>query len=35
MELDDFTNEVRMDLVAGHVDAGIHLGEFIEHDMMP
>jgi DNA-binding transcriptional LysR family regulator len=28
------TNEVRVDLVAGHFDAGIHLGEFIERDMI-
>src|SRR5437762_14359507 len=28
------TNEMRMDLVAGHFDAGIHLGEFIERDMI-
>jgi DNA-binding transcriptional LysR family regulator len=28
------TNELRMDLVAGHFDAGIHLGEFIERDMI-
>jgi DNA-binding transcriptional LysR family regulator len=28
------TNETRLDLVAGHFDAGIHLGEFIERDMI-
>jgi DNA-binding transcriptional LysR family regulator len=28
------TNEMRLDLVAGHFDAGIHLGEFIERDMI-
>ena len=28
------TNEMRMDLVAGYFDAGIHLGEFIERDMI-
>ncbi len=28
------TNEVRLDLVAGDFDAGIHLGEFIERDMI-
>jgi len=28
------TNEMRLDLVAGHFDAGIHLGEFIERDMV-
>ena len=28
------TNEGRFDLVAGHFDAGIHLGEFIERDMI-
>jgi DNA-binding transcriptional LysR family regulator len=28
------TNEHRFDLVAGHFDAGIHLGEFIERDMI-
>jgi len=28
------TNEVRLDLVAGRFDAGIHLGEFIERDMI-
>ena len=28
------TNEGRFDLVAGRFDAGIHLGEFIEHDMI-
>src|SRR4051812_12256060 len=28
------SNEMRMDLVAGHFDAGIHLGEFIERDMI-
>jgi DNA-binding transcriptional LysR family regulator len=27
-------NEMRLDLVAGHFDAGIHLGEFIERDMI-
>ena len=28
------TNEMHLDLVAGHFDAGIHLGEFIERDMI-
>ena len=28
------TNELRLDLVAGHFDAGMHLGEFIERDMI-
>jgi len=28
------TNAMRLDLVAGHFDAGIHLGEFIERDMI-
>ena len=28
------TSEMRLDLVAGHFDAGIHLGEFIERDMI-
>jgi DNA-binding transcriptional LysR family regulator len=28
------TNEMRLDLVAGHFDAGIHLGEFIGRDMI-
>jgi len=28
------TNEMRLDLVARHFDAGIHLGEFIERDMI-
>jgi DNA-binding transcriptional LysR family regulator len=28
------TTEMRLDLVAGHFDAGIHLGEFIERDMI-
>jgi DNA-binding transcriptional LysR family regulator len=28
------TNEMRLDLVAGHFDAGIHLGEFIARDMI-
>ena len=28
------TNEMRLDLVAGRFDAGIHLGEFIERDMI-
>lgn len=28
------TKEMRLDLVAGHFDAGIHLGEFIERDMI-
>lgn len=28
------TNEMRLDLVARHFDAGIHLGEFIERDMV-
>src|SRR6201985_445807 len=28
------TNEMRLDLVAGQFDAGIHLGEFIERDMI-
>jgi DNA-binding transcriptional LysR family regulator len=28
------TNEGRFDLVAGRFDAGIHLGEFIERDMI-
>ena len=28
------THEMRLDLVAGHFDAGIHLGEFIERDMI-
>jgi len=28
------TNEMRLDLVASHFDAGIHLGEFIERDMI-
>jgi len=28
------TNQMRLDLVAGHFDAGIHLGEFIERDMI-
>jgi DNA-binding transcriptional LysR family regulator len=28
------TNEMRLDLVGGHFDAGIHLGEFIERDMI-
>jgi DNA-binding transcriptional LysR family regulator len=28
------TSEGRFDLVAGHFDAGIHLGEFIERDMI-
>src|SRR5437867_4772321 len=28
------TNEMRLDLVAGHFDAGIHLGEFIERAMI-
>ena len=28
------TNEGRFDLVAGHFDAGIHFGEFIERDMI-
>jgi DNA-binding transcriptional LysR family regulator len=28
------TTEGRFDLVAGHFDAGIHLGEFIERDMI-
>lgn len=28
------TNKMRLDLVAGHFDAGIHLGEFIERDMI-
>ena len=28
------TNEMRLDLVAGHFDAGIHLGEFLERDMI-
>ncbi len=32
--LDVTTNEMRLDLVAGHFDAGIHLGEFIERDMI-
>ena len=27
------SNAMRLDLVAGHFDAGIHLGEFIERDM--
>ena len=29
------TNEMRVDLVAGHFDAGIHLGEFIERRLLP
>ena len=28
------TNEGRFDLVAGHFDAGMHFGEFIERDMI-
>ena len=28
------SGRARMDLVAGHFDAGIHLGEFIERDMI-
>jgi DNA-binding transcriptional LysR family regulator len=28
------TNEMRLDLVAGHFDAGIQLGEFIQRDMI-
>src|SRR4029078_1814623 len=28
------TTEMRLDLVAGHFDAGIHLGEFIKRDMI-
>jgi DNA-binding transcriptional LysR family regulator len=28
------TTQMRLDLVAGHFDAGIHLGEFIERDMI-
>jgi DNA-binding transcriptional LysR family regulator len=28
------TDDSRLDLVAGHFDAGIHLGEFIERDMI-
>ena len=28
------TNEMHLDLVAGHFDAGIHLGEFIERYMI-
>lgn len=28
------TNKMHLDLVAGHFDAGIHLGEFIERDMI-
>src|SRR6266567_2717032 len=32
--LDITTDENRVDLVAGHFDAGIHLGEFIERDMV-
>ena len=32
--LDVTTDETRVDLVAGRFDAGIHLGEFIERDMV-
>jgi DNA-binding transcriptional LysR family regulator len=32
--LDVTTDESRVDLVAGRFDAGIHLGEFIERDML-
>src|SRR2546427_3631319 len=32
--LDITSSESRVDLVAGHFDAGIHLGEFIERDMV-
>jgi DNA-binding transcriptional LysR family regulator len=32
--LDITTDESRVDLVAGRYDAGIHYGEFIEHDMI-
>src|SRR6185295_2831923 len=32
--LDITTDESRVDLVAGRFDAGIHLGEFIERDMI-
>jgi DNA-binding transcriptional LysR family regulator len=32
--LDVTTDESRVDLVAGGYDAGIHYGEFIEHDMV-
>jgi DNA-binding transcriptional LysR family regulator len=32
--LDITTDESRVDLVAGGYDAGIHYGEFIEHDMV-